>query len=42
MESSPQPHQCHFQAWWPGCGDGGDDEGDGGGGDGGDEAAAMG
>lgn len=46
MESSPRPHQCHFQAWWPepGCDDGGDDEGDddGGGDDGGDEAAATG
>lgn len=46
MESSPQPHHCHFQAWWPepAYDDGGDDEDDDGGGgdDDGDEAAAMG
>lgn len=46
MESSPQPRQYHFQAWWPAleCDDGGDDEDDGGGGgdDDGGEAVAMG
>lgn len=43
MGSSPQPHRCHFQVWWPepGNSDGGDDDG-GGGGDDDDEAKAMG